>query len=348
MMAGDDRGGGAPVGGGPVRHIPVLLPEVLEALAARPGETVVDGTFGAGGYSSAILKTGAKVIGIDRDPTAIDAAGPIVEASEGRLTLVRSTFGDLERVVREEAGGEVDGVVLDIGVSSMQIDEAARGFSFRKDGPLDMRMGAEGPTAADVVNTLKAGDLARVLNFLGEERQAGRIARAIEKRREERLFETTLDLASLVGKVVGRKPGDRIDPATRTFQALRIYVNDELGELARALLAAERVLKPGGRLVVVTFHSLEDRIVKRFVRERSAAPGGSRHLPDIQHAPASFSARNKAVTASDTEASANPRARSAKLRSAVRTDAPAQDREDAETLTGLPHLAALPRPGVER
>lgn len=348
MMASDGRGGGAPAGGGPARHIPVLLPAVLEALSPKAGETIVDGTFGAGGYSAAILKRGATVIGVDRDPTAIAAASSLVSDSRGFLKLVEARFGDLEAVVEGQVGASVDGVVLDIGVSSMQIDRPERGFSFQKDGPLDMRMGDTGPTAADVVNTLKVGDLARIFSFLGEERQAGPIARALERRRDEHPFETTLDLAAVVGKVVGRKPGDRIDPATRAFQALRIYVNDELGELARALLAAERVLKPGGRLVVVTFHSLEDRIVKRFIRDRSTAQGGSRHLPDVQHVPATFTARNKAVSASDAEASANPRARSAKLRSAVRTEAPSQRGEEADDLVGLPRLAALPQTGVNR
>ncbi|MFD2237373.1 16S rRNA (cytosine(1402)-N(4))-methyltransferase RsmH [Aureimonas populi] len=348
MMAGNGEAS-RPAGGGPARHIPVLLPEVLDALGAAGGETVVDGTFGAGGYSRAIMERGASVLGIDRDPTAIEAARPLVEEMKGRLRLVRARFGELDAVVRREAPeGRVDGVVLDIGVSSMQIDTASRGFSFQKEGPLDMRMGADGPSAADVVNHLKAGDLARVLSFLGEERQAGRIARAIEARRAERPFETTLDLAALVGRVVGRKPQDRIDPATRTFQALRIYVNDELGELVRGLAAAERVLRPGGRLVVVTFHSLEDRIVKRFIRERSTAPAGSRHLPDVQHVAPTFEARNKAVAASEAEASANPRARSAKLRAAIRTDAEPRGGGSGESPFDLPPLAELPQSRVTR
>ncbi|WP_185985032.1 16S rRNA (cytosine(1402)-N(4))-methyltransferase RsmH [Aureimonas mangrovi] len=347
MMANNGEGEG-PADGGPVRHVPVLLRQVLEALAPSVGETVVDGTFGAGGYSRAIVEAGANVIGIDRDPTAIAAAGPVIAASHGRLSLIEGRFGDMAEIVDEAVGGLVDGVVLDIGVSSMQIDTASRGFSFQKDGPLDMRMSGAGPSAADVVNMLKVGDLARVLSFLGEERQAGRIARAIEARRTERPFETTLDLAAVVGRVVGRKPQDRIDPATRTFQALRAYVNDELGELARALVAAERILKPGGRLVVVTFHSLEDRIVKRFIRERSSAPSGSRHLPDVQHVPATFSARNKAEAGDEAEIAANPRARSAKLRAATRTDAPARTGPDAEDFIELPALADLPRSGVTR
>ena len=304
----------------------MLLRQVLDALAPQAGETIVDGTFGAGGYSQAILDGGARVIGIDRDPTAIAAAAPLIEANAERLTVVEGRFG----------------------VSSMQLDTAERGFSFQRDGPLDMRMSAQGASAADVVNRLKIGDLARVIAFLGEERHAGRIARAIEARRAENPFETTLELARLVGKVVGRKPQDRIDPATRTFQALRIYVNDELGELARALVAAEKILKPGGRLVVVTFHSLEDRIVKRFIRDRSMGPTGSRHLPDVQHVPATFKARNKAEAADEAEASVNPRARSAKLRSAIRTDAPARAGEDAEAFVDLPSLAELPQSGVNR
>ncbi|WP_062230881.1 16S rRNA (cytosine(1402)-N(4))-methyltransferase RsmH [Aureimonas sp. N4] len=330
-----------PADGGPVRHIPVLLRPVLEALDPGSGDRIVDGTFGAGGYSAALLMSGASVLGIDRDPTAIAAAAPML-AAQPNLRLVHGRFGDLEEIVAREAGGSVDGVVLDIGVSSMQIDEAERGFSFQKDGPLDMRMSRSGPSAADVVNRLKVGDLARVLNFLGEERQAGRIARAIEARRAERPFERTLDLAQVVGRVVGRAPKDRIDPATRTFQALRIYVNDELGELARALVAAERVLKPGGRLAIVTFHSLEDRIVKRFLRDRSEAASTSRHLPDVQHKDRTFESRNRPVTGDEDEISSNPRARSAKLRSAVRTDAPPRPESEATDFIDLPSLADLP------
>ena len=326
------------------RHLPVLLNEVRAAVAAAPGDVIVDGTFGAGGYSRALLDAGATVIGIDRDPTAIAAAGAMRAEFGARLRLVEGRFSRMEEYVE----GPVDGVVLDIGVSSMQIDTAERGFSFQKDGPLDMRMEAAGPSAADVVNRLKPGDLARVLSFLGEERQAGRIARAIEARRAERPFETTADLAGLVGKVLGRRPQDKIDPATRTFQALRIYVSDELRELMNALVAAEAILKPGGRLVVVTFHSLEDRIVKRFLRDRSQAASQSRHLPDLSHEDATFATRNKAEGGTAEEIAENPRARSAKLRSAVRTSVPARQGPHAYRFFDLPALAALPQSGAQR
>ncbi|WP_062227788.1 16S rRNA (cytosine(1402)-N(4))-methyltransferase RsmH [Aureimonas frigidaquae] len=326
------------------RHLPVLLSEVMAAMAPAPGEVILDGTFGAGGYSRALLGAGARVIGMDRDPTAIAAAEAMVRDSAGALRLV----GDRFSTMADHVDGRIDGVVLDIGVSSMQIDTPERGFSFQKNGPLDMRMGSDGPTAADVVNRLKVGDLARVLSFLGEERQAGRIARAIDARRATHPFETTSDLAELVGRVLGRRPQDRIDPATRTFQALRIYVNDELGELMRALVAAEAILKPGGRLVVVTFHSLEDRIVKRFLRDRSQAASQSRHLPDLSHEEATFATRNKAEGGSAEEIAANPRARSAKLRAAVRTTAPAPTGPQAFRFFDLPALAELPQSGARR
>ncbi|HEX2020239.1 MAG TPA: 16S rRNA (cytosine(1402)-N(4))-methyltransferase RsmH [Aurantimonas sp.] len=339
-------GGGVegPSAGGPARHLPVLLAEVLAALQPAAGETVVDGTFGNGGYTRAILAAGASVIAVDRDPSAIATARELAEQPGSRLTAVEGRFGDLAAIVKAR-GGSVDGIVLDIGVSSMQIDTAERGFSFQKDGPLDMRMSGSGPTAADVVNRLKVGDLARVLGFYGEERQAGRIARAIVARRDERPFERTMDLAGVVGRVVGRSAKDKIDPATRSFQALRIFVNDELGELARALVAAEQVLAPGGRLVVVTFHSLEDRIVKRFLRDRSSPPSGSRHLPDAAPPSQTFDARNKAVAASDEEARHNPRARSAKLRSGIRTAEPPRGASGALDFAALPSLADLPETG---
>ncbi|SDO94965.1 16S rRNA (cytosine1402-N4)-methyltransferase [Phyllobacterium sp. YR620] len=320
------------------RHIPVLLEEVITALQPQPGDLIIDGTFGAGGYTRRILETGASVTAIDRDPSAIEAGRAMEKEFAGRLTLVQGTFSTLDQVAL--LGGAPDGVVLDIGVSSMQIDEAERGFSFQKDGPLDMRMSSSGPSAADVVNRLKAGDLARIFNFLGEERHAGRIARMIEKRRASEPFIRTRDLANAIEALVGRNPKVPIHPATRVFQALRIFVNDELGELVRALHAAERVLKPSGRLVVVTFHSLEDRIVKRFFADRSASGGGSRHLPQVEQRLASFTPIGKGIVApSEAEAERNPRARSAKLRGGVRTTNPplAED----HSIYGLPNLPAF-------
>ena len=325
--------------GAHVRHVPVLISEVIDALKLESGKVIVDGTFGAGGYTRCILEQGADVIAIDRDPTAIDAGQALVKQFDGRLNLVESRFSKLDEAVAQVLGEDrkVDGVVLDIGVSSMQIDEAERGFSFQKDGPLDMRMSNKGPTAADVVNRLKMGDLARIFNFLGEERHAGRIARMIEKRREAQPFARTLDLANAIEALVGRNPKVPIHPATRVFQALRIYVNDELGELARALLAAERVLKPGGRLVVVTFHSLEDRMVKRFFADRVGGSAGSRHLPETHVRHPSFTPAVKgAVGPSAEEEQRNPRARSAKLRAGIRTENPPL--EDDLSLFGLPKL----------
>ncbi|WP_048648131.1 16S rRNA (cytosine(1402)-N(4))-methyltransferase RsmH [Nitratireductor soli] len=333
MMAGP--GGASTTGGGPARHIPVLLDEVLAALSPLDGQVFVDGTFGAGGYTTAMLEAGASVIAIDRDPTAIAAGQALAGRWGGQLRLVEDRFSNLDAV----AGDPVDGVVLDIGVSSMQIDEAVRGFSFQRSGPLDMRMEGKGLSAADVVNTMKAGDLARIFGILGEERQAGRIARGLERMRAEKPFETTLDLANAVEKIVGRRPQEKIHPATRVFQGLRIFVNDELGELARALFAAERILKPGGRLVVVTFHSLEDRIVKRFMSERAGGQGGSRHLPEVADVAAIFEKPAKSISPSNEEAARNPRARSARLRLAVRTGAPA-----GETDFALVGLSRFPRP----
>ena len=334
-------GGLTDAGGGLVRHTPVLLSEVLNALDAKPGDIVLDGTFGAGGYTSAILDKGANVIGLDRDPTAIAGGQALVAASGGRLALNHTRFSRLDEFAPE---GGLDGVVLDIGVSSMQIDEADRGFSFQKNGPLDMRMSADGVSAADVVNRAKVSDLIRIFGFLGEEKQSGRIARAIEKRRLDTPFVTTRDLAGLIEIVTPRKATDRIHPATRVFQALRVFVNDELGELAGALFAAERSLKPGGRLVVVTFHSLEDRIVKKFFTERSGKAGGSRHMPMTSVAPAAFTPIGKGmIAASDAEAEINPRARSAKLRAGIRTDSPAGPAD--MSIFNLPALASLERMG---
>ena len=301
-------------------HISVMLPEVLDALRAQPGETIVDGTFGAGGYSRAILGAGASVVAFDRDPSARRFAAPL-EAG-GRFRLIDDRFSSM---VDHLGPASVDGVALDLGVSSMQLDEADRGFSFMRDGPLDMRMGADGPTAADLVNSLEHAELARILYVYGEERESRRVASFILRRREEAPFTRTLDLAEVVEKALGGRRGARTHPATKTFQALRIAVNEELGELEAGLAAAELVLKPGGRLAVVTFHSLEDRIVKAFLAERSGrTPGGSRHAPPVAAgAPASFELiHNGAKQASEAEAAVNPRSRSAKLRAAVRTVAP--------------------------
>jgi 16S rRNA (cytosine1402-N4)-methyltransferase len=336
-MVANSGSGSTEAEGGPVRHIPVLLKEVVEALQPADGKVILDGTFGAGGYTSALLSQGSRVIALDRDPTAIAAGQALVEAHKGRLDLIHSQFSKLADVVPE---GGLDGLVLDIGVSSMQIDEAERGFSFQRNGPLDMRMSASGVSAADVVNRAKVGDLIRIFGFLGEEKHAGRIARAIEKRRASEPFSTTRDLANLIETVNPRRAKDKIHPATRVFQALRIFVNDELGELARALFAAERSLKPGGRLVVVTFHSLEDRIVKQFFADRSGKASGSRHMPAVDVRPAVFDFPGKQmIAATEAEAEANPRARSAKLRLGVRTTA-APGVADM-SIFSLPDLASL-------
>jgi 16S rRNA (cytosine1402-N4)-methyltransferase len=312
------------------KHVPVLLHEVLEQLAPVANETYIDGTFGAGGYSRAILEAAdCRLIAIERDPTAFSAGATLVDEFKGRLTLVPTTFSDMEHAAREAGVDRVDGVVLDIGVSSMQLDDPARGFSFLRDGPLDMRMSQDGPSAGDIVNTADEEDIANILYELGEERRSRAIARAIVKARAEAPITTTKALAHLVERVLGRARGDEKHAATRTFQALRIYVNDELGELERGLGAAERLLKPGGRLAVVTFHSLEDRIVKRFLQERSGkTAGASRHLPGPTaptRAPSFRIVNTRGFTPNKKETDANPRARSARLRVGVRTDAPPWD-----------------------
>lgn len=312
--------GGEPA---PSPHVPVMLAEVIAAAALTHNGIAIDGTFGAGGYSRALAEAGARVIALDRDPTAIAAGRPLAKALGDRLTLVEARFSELDRVARDLGFHTVDAVVLDIGVSSMQLDRPERGFSFRADGPLDMRMGASGPTAADLVATLAEKPLADLIYRFGEERASRAIARAIVKARAEAAIVTTGRLAEIVAGVVRTKPGD-IHPATRTFQALRIAVNDELDELTAALEAAERILRPGGRLVVVSFHSLEDRIVKDFLNERSGRTDhGSRHRPGAARPAPTFSLlTRKPVIAGPAETSANPRARSAKLRAAARTDQP--------------------------
>jgi 16S rRNA (cytosine1402-N4)-methyltransferase len=307
----------------------VLLPEVLQALAPQAGQRFIDGTFGAGGYTSALLDAGpdVRVLAIDRDPAAIAAGRELADASSGRLTLIEGRFGELDRLALEAGFPPADGVVLDIGVSSMQLDDPERGFSFQADGPLDMRMSGAGPTAADVVNSVAEADLADILFQLGEERRSRAIARAIVARRRERPFERTLELAEVVERVLGRGKAGGRHPATRTFQALRIHVNGELDELAQGLAAAERALRPGGRLAVVTFHSLEDAIVKRFLKARAGKrEGGSRHLPPgapPERAPSFHFVNQRPISPAEAELAANPRARSARLRSALRTDAPA-------------------------
>jgi 16S rRNA (cytosine1402-N4)-methyltransferase len=325
------------------RHVPVLLREVLDQLAPHDGGVYVDATFGAGGYSRAILETnGTTVIAIDRDPSAIAGGAGLVEQAKGRLTLVEDRFSHLADICAAQGCEAVDGVVMDVGVSSMQLDQAGRGFSFRLDGPLDMRMGGAGVSAADVVARAAEAELADIIYLFGEERHSRKVARAIVAARKEAPITTTRALADIVARTVRSKPGD-IHPATRTFQALRIFVNEELDELQEALEAAERVLKPGGRLVVVSFHSLEDRIVKTFLSERSKSGGGSRHLPEVAQAAPSFRLlTRRPLVASEAETAANPRARSAKLRAAVRTEAAAHP---SQTLASWPRLADVMRGG---
>ncbi|WP_150494642.1 16S rRNA (cytosine(1402)-N(4))-methyltransferase RsmH [Roseibium aquae] len=328
--------------GGPERHVPVLLEAVMTHLAPEPGDVIVDGTFGAGGYTRAIIGAGAQVIGIDRDPDAIAGGADLARAAGGRLTLVPGRFADLEKHAAEAGHAAVSGVVLDLGVSSMQLDEAERGFSFLRDGPLDMRMEQAGPSAADVVNELPVRDLIRIIGLLGEEKRATSVAHAIDVARKEKPFAGTAELANLIEKVLGRNPKKaQIHPATRTFQALRIYVNGELHQAAEALAAAERVLKPGGRLVVVSFHSLEDRIVKRFFADRSRThAGGSRHMPEEHVSPPTFELlTRKAVEADQEETDLNPRARSARLRAGRRTANPPRHLDIHEA--GVPKLAAF-------
>jgi len=303
-----------------VKHYPVMLPEVLTALAPKDGETYVDGTFGNGGYSEAFLKAAnCNVVGLDRDPNVQPRADELSKSYEGRFRLIETPFSKMDEV----GLSQVDGVVLDIGVSSMQLDQAERGFSFMRTGPLDMRMGSAGPTAADAVKSLSHSDLIRIFQVYGEERRARRSADFIVRAREEGDIITTDALADILEKALGRT--GKTHPATKVFQALRIFINDELGELYRGLCAAEKILKPGGRLIVVTFHSLEDRIVKSFMRRRAGeVSGGSRYVPEVKHegSKASFiGGKRSVIKPTKTEVAENPRSRSAKLRFAIRTEA---------------------------
>src|SRR5271166_6346289 len=322
------------------RHIPVLLAEVLEALQPRDGSLVIDATFGAGGYSQALIDRGARVVALDRDPSAIRAGAGLVASSGGRLRLVEARFGALDAVANDLGLDAVDGVAFDIGVSAMQLDEAERGFSLRFDAPLDMRMGNEGRTAADILKDENEATIADILYHFGEERAARRIARAIVADREAAPFVSTLQLAQMIARVAPARRGELTHPATRAFQALRIAVNDELGELLRGLVAAERLLAPGGRLAVVAFHSLEDRIVKQFLAGRSGrGRAASRLLPgEPAVAEPTFEVpRGQPIEPGEAEASMNPRSRSAKLRYALRLAAPAQAADGAiEALTRLP------------
>ena len=308
-------------------HKPVMLREVLENLSPAENETLLDGTFGAGSYSKAILEqANCSLYAIDRDPEALDRAAPILSEFTGRFQILEGCFGDMSDLLAEVGVSQLDGIVLDIGVSSPQLDDAERGFSFREDGPLDMRMSKSGPSAADIVNSWDEAELTRIIKNYGEERFARKVARAIVHDREETPFTSTLQLAGLIRRLVP-KSKDGIDPATRTFQGLRIAVNDELGELERALNASEYLLKPGGRLVVVSFHSLEDRQVKNFLKDRSSRGAGvSRYAPAAaanDKEPSFKLINRKPLKAKEDELADNPRARSALLRAAIRTDAPA-------------------------
>ena len=327
----------APAGLG---HIPVLLNEAMETLEPRADGLYVDGTFGGGGYTRALLERGARVIALDRDPSAIRAGAELAASSGGRLELVEARFGELDEVVRRLGVDAVDGIALDIGVSSMQFDEAARGFSLRFDAPLDMRMGRTGRSAADILRDEDEATIADILFYFGEERAARRIARAIVADRETKPFTSTLELAGLIARVAPARHGELTHPATRAFQALRIAVNDELQELVCGLGGAERLLRPGGRLAVVTFHSLEDRIVKQFLAGRSGrGRAASRLLPGepAQAEPTFDAPRGQPIEPSEAEARANPRSRSAKLRFAVRLGAPPRGRDERiESLARLP------------
>jgi 16S rRNA (cytosine1402-N4)-methyltransferase len=334
-----DRGTGrSGADGGLAPHIPVLARAVIEQLSPRDGGVYLDGTFGAGGHTRLILQAAScRVVSLDRDQSAIALGADLVAQSDGRLVLMQERFSEIESAVRANGVTHLDGILLDLGVSSMQLDQAERGFSFRNDGPLDMRMGRDGPSAADLVAHATERDLAAIIATLGEERFARAVARAIVRARADSPIETTGALADIISRVVRSKPGE-IHPATRTFQALRMFVNDELGELATALQAAEQVLAPDGRLAVISFHSLEDRIVKQFFAQRGKAPAVSRHQPLIGGPAPSFRIlTTKAIVADAEEIAENPRARSAKLRAGTRTDAAPMQL----AVTGLPSLPSL-------
>jgi 16S rRNA (cytosine1402-N4)-methyltransferase len=341
MMAG--RGANSGAAGGPVRHRAVMLREVLSYLAPKDGGLYLDGTFGAGGHTRAILEAAnCRVLGLDRDRSAIAGGADLVEASGGRLTLAEDRFSNLDTAARDLGFDGLDGILLDLGVSSMQLDEPERGFSFRSDGPLDMRMGHDRLSAADVVNEWPEAELARVFATLGEERRARAVARAIVNARSAGRIKRTGDLAEIVRRVVRGRP-DEIDPATRSFQALRLLVNEELQEIAQALLAAEQALKPGGRLVVIAFHSLEDRLIKTFLTARGRAASASRHQPEAKQVAPTFKLlTKKPLGPGDEEVGTNPRARSAKLRAAERTDAPSGNDDPLASL--LARVPALERP----
>jgi 16S rRNA (cytosine1402-N4)-methyltransferase len=334
------RSEGQPAAGGPAHHIPVLLAETVSALCVKEGGVYLDGTFGAGGYTRAILAKGAEVIALDRDPQAIASGQALVAASASRLRLIEGRFGQLDRLAKDLGVAQLDGIVFDIGVSSMQIDEASRGFSLRQDAALDMRMESSGRTAADILREDDEETIANILFHYGEERASRRIARAIVADRPTTPYVSTLQLAEMIARVAPAKPGELTHPATRSFQALRIAVNDELGELARGLFAAEAMLAAGGRLVVVTFHSLEDRIVKQFFARRSGrGRAASRLLPGepIPAAPTFIVSGGQPIGPGERERLENPRARSAKLRFGERTAAPARGADaDLFELTSLP------------
>lgn len=328
--------------GGPVRHVPVLLPETIDALSPRDNGTYIDGTFGAGGITRALLESAdCIVLAIDKDPDAITDGQEIAVTAGDRLKLVHGAFGNLGELARDNGFDLVDGVTFDLGVSSMQLDQAERGFSFQADGPLDMRMSQTGPSAADIVNSLDERDLAQVIYVLGDERRSRAIARAIVAAREKQAIERTSELADIVAGVLGRRHDDKKHPATRTFQALRLYVNGELDELVSGLFAAEQTLREGGRLAVVTFHSIEDRIVKRFLASRSGKTARpSRHAPvggQNEREPSFRLLHRRAIGPGNDEVRRNPRARSARLRAGERTNAPAFPPEMEEL--GVPKLS---------